>query len=75
MPPPRCAKWWSRLQFDDTLYMIDHSQVEQRYYALGRTHAGRLLFVVFTVRNNLLRVISAGDMNRKERAIYAEANP
>lgn len=55
--------------------MIDHSQVEQRYYALGRTHAGRLLFVVFTVRNNLLRVISAGDMNRKERAIYAEANP
>lgn len=57
------------------LYMIDHSQVEQRYYALGRTHAGRLLFVVFTVRNNLLRVISARDMNRKERAIYAEANP
>ena len=28
------------------------------------------LFVVFTTRDNLIRVISARDMNRKERKIY-----
>ena len=30
----------------------------------------RFLFVVFTIRNNLIRVISARDMSRKERKIY-----
>ena len=47
-----------------------HSQVEDRYYALGQTDAGRALFVVFTVRGSLIRVISARDMNRKERKEY-----
>jgi hypothetical protein len=47
-----------------------HSQVEDRYYALGQTDAGRALFVVFTVRESLIRVISARDMNRKERKEY-----
>jgi hypothetical protein len=49
---------------------IRHSEKEIRFYALGRTEAGRMLFVVFTVRANQLRVISARDMNRKERKIY-----
>ena len=47
-----------------------HSITETRYYALGRTDANRRLFVVFTIRNNLIRVISARDMNRKERKVY-----
>jgi uncharacterized protein len=46
-----------------------HSQTEDRWQALGRT-AKRFLAVVFTVRRNLIRVISARPMNRKERAIY-----
>lgn len=49
-----------------------HSASEARYYALGITNAGRRLFVVFTIRGSLLRVISARDMNRKERKIYEE---
>ena len=51
-----------------------HSQTECRYHALGRTLAGRLLHVVFTLRRQetLIRVISARDMNRKERIIYAK---
>lgn len=53
---------------------IRHSQQEIRYYALGQTDAGRKLFVVFTMRGSLLRVISARDMSRKERAIYEQAN-
>jgi uncharacterized DUF497 family protein len=48
-----------------------HSQVEDRYYALGRTSADRRLFVVFTMRGTLVRVISARDMSRKERRVYA----
>jgi hypothetical protein len=49
-----------------------HSAQENRFYALGHTDAGRLLFVVFTVRQKKVRVISARDMNRKERKVYGE---
>jgi uncharacterized DUF497 family protein len=48
-----------------------HSRREKRYYALGQTDAGRQLFIAFTLRNSLIRVISARDMNRKEKAAYA----
>jgi uncharacterized DUF497 family protein len=44
--------------------------VEERIYGLGHTDAGRLLFVAFTIRQRLIRVISARDMSRKERRIY-----
>jgi uncharacterized DUF497 family protein len=47
-----------------------HSQTEQRFYALGRTDLGRKLFVVFTIRNKKIRIISARDMNKKESEIY-----
>lgn len=47
-----------------------HSATEERLFALGHTDLGRLLFVVFTVRENLIRVISARDMNSKEKKIY-----
>lgn len=50
---------------------IKHSEHENRFYALGQTDTERLLFVVFTVRNNKIRVISARDMNRKERKVYS----
>ena len=52
-----------------------HSQAEARSYVLGQTNAGRLLFIAFTVRNNKVRVISARDLSKKERASYAKANP
>ena len=47
-----------------------HSKVETRYYLLGQTDTGRLLSVVFTIRNKLIRVISARDMSQKERRVY-----
>ncbi|MCZ2112959.1 MAG: BrnT family toxin, partial [Anaerolineae bacterium] len=50
-----------------------HSQIEQRYFALGKTNDGRTLFISFVIRTSKIRVISARDMNRKERRIYAEA--
>jgi uncharacterized DUF497 family protein len=49
---------------------LKHSQQEPRFYCLGRTGAGRLLFLVFAFRGKLIRVISARDMSRKEREDY-----
>ncbi len=49
---------------------IIHSKIEKRFYALGRTDSKRTLFIVFIVRNGLIRVISARDMSRKEREEY-----
>ncbi|MEN8230539.1 MAG: BrnT family toxin [Bacteroidota bacterium] len=51
---------------------VSHSQSEKRWFLLGKTDAHRLLFVVFTVREELIRVISARDMNKKERRLYHE---
>jgi uncharacterized DUF497 family protein len=47
-----------------------HSGNEERLYALGQSDSGRLMFVVFTIRGRLIRVISARNMSRKERRIY-----
>ena len=47
---------------------------ESRQFAFGQTDAGRLLTVVFTVRQSLLRVISVRPMSRRERREYGQAN-
>ncbi|MBM3791119.1 MAG: BrnT family toxin [Acidobacteria bacterium] len=52
---------------------VRHSQAEQRWAAWGRTTEGRALAVVFTLRGELIRPLSARDMNRKERRLYEQA--
>jgi uncharacterized protein len=47
-------------------------QREKRYYALGQTSHGRRLFVAFTIRRKLIRVISVRDMNRREQEFYGK---
>jgi uncharacterized DUF497 family protein len=49
-----------------------HSDRENRFFALGRTDANRQLFISFTVRKDLIRVISARDMTKSEKRKYAE---
>jgi uncharacterized protein len=61
--------------FDPRLLLVPdprHSQDEARLHALGETSVGRRLHVTFTLRyeGTLVRVISARDMHRKERAVY-----
>ena len=51
---------------------IKHSDKEKRWFILGNTDSGRNLFLVFTIRKKLIRVISARDMNKNEREIYNE---
>ena len=61
--------------FNQPLIILDdhkHSVSEKRFAGFGRTDAGRLLVVIFTKRGKLLRVISARDMNRRERKFYEE---
>ena len=65
--------------FNAPLLLLDdvlHSQREIRVHALGRMDTGRGLHVTFTLRQagTLIRVISARDLHRKERAIYEQAN-
>lgn len=52
---------------------IKHSMSEERWYALGQTDANRKLFIAFTIRNKLIRIISARDASKKEKLIYEEA--
>jgi uncharacterized protein len=59
--------------FNDPLIIIPdekHSTQETRYAAFGTTNNGRKLTIVFTKRNQLIRIISARDMNKKERTYY-----
>jgi len=59
--------------FNEPLIILNdpkHSLSENRWAAFGKTDTDRLLTVIFTRRDKLLRVISARDMNRKERKYY-----
>jgi len=59
--------------FNEPLIVLNdpkHSQAEKRWAIFGKTDAGRRLTVIFTKRGDLIRVISARDMNRKERYYY-----
>jgi uncharacterized DUF497 family protein len=66
-----------QLFFNDPLLLLEdakHSQSEPRIHALGKTDEGRMLHITFTLRkkNTLIRVISARDMHKKERANYEQ---
>lgn len=54
---------------------LKHSQMEPRFHALGKTTAGRLLHITFTLRfaGRKIRPISAREMHRKERRVYEES--
>ncbi len=47
-----------------------HSLLENRYYALGKTDLNRLLFAVFTIRHEKIRIISVRDMSNTEIKRY-----
>jgi uncharacterized DUF497 family protein len=66
---------WEQIFFNQPLIVKDdpkHSINEKRFYALGQKNLKRFLFIAFTVRKNLIRIISARDMGRKERRVYSD---
>lgn len=59
------------LDWDDPI----HSDVEPRFKRLGQSPGGRMLLVVYTIRESKdgkekIRLISARQANRKERQAY-----
>lgn len=50
-----------------------HSDHEPHYILIGQTKKQRVLFVVFTTRNHKIRIISARDLNIKERSLYEKS--
>jgi uncharacterized protein len=60
---------------DPNVLVLDdlvHSTPEVRWKAFGTTPQRRYLVISFTIRDPLIRVISARPMNRKERKIYEQ---
>jgi len=50
--------------------VLHTTSAENRYILLGKTKGDRLLLVVFTLRGDSIRVISARDVNKRERPLY-----
>ena len=50
----------------------DHSLDEDRAITVGLSHRGRLLMVAHTERGDRIRIISARELTRTERAQYEE---
>lgn len=60
--------------FGDPFYIIfkdpDHSAGEQRYIIIGESESSRHLFVSYTERGSKQRIISARELDPKERRQY-----
>jgi len=54
--------------FDDE----KHTAKEKRYGVFGITNQKRKLTIIFTIRNNKIRVISARNQSKKERKNYEQ---
>lgn len=58
---------------------LKHSARENRSLRLGRSLGGRVLIVAYTIRgagdDEKIRIISARQASRKERAAYASGSP
>ena len=64
--------------FNEPLLVLEdskHSNQEPRFHALGKSDDKRQLHITFTLRQDgeKIRIISARDMHKKERAIYEKA--
>lgn len=49
---------------------VNHQQQEKRFIAIGKTTEDKLLFVVFTIRIDKIRIISGRMANKKEKGVY-----
>ncbi len=51
-----------------------HSIIEKREWIIGKSYEIRVLVVVFTMREETIRIISARPASKSERKKYAESN-
>lgn len=60
---------------DDELLLwedVEHSKQEERFKAIGKIAKGDVLFLVFTLRKNKIRIVSARKVSKKERRQYEQ---
>lgn len=50
-----------------------HSQTEERFRVYGQTNKSRFTFIIFTIRKDKIRVISARNQNKKEQKQFQKA--
>jgi hypothetical protein len=50
----------------------DHSKDEERELLVGHSNKGRLLIVIYTIRADTIRIISARRATRQEAKVYAQ---
>jgi uncharacterized DUF497 family protein len=64
----------ARSVFDDAFnvefYDPDHSDDEHRFIVVGHSSSGKLLFISFTERGEMIRIISAREPTPRERRDY-----
>jgi uncharacterized DUF497 family protein len=51
-----------------------HSEQEEREWAIGEAENGKILVIVFTMRRERVRIVSARKATRRERKKYEEGN-
>ena len=66
----RFAEAMTVFEDDVMLTMPDSEPDEERFVAIGLSSLGRVLVVVYTTRIERIRIISARNATRKERAEY-----
>lgn len=54
------------------LFDMEHSKTEDRYRIIAQSQTGILLFVVYTLRNEVVRLISARKATKAEAKKYEE---
>lgn len=50
-----------------------HSQLEKRFFLIGKTKNHKLLYIAYTKRDKKIRIISARSLNQKEKYLYEKS--
>ena len=70
----RFSKALTALEDDYALTIEDDYPGERRFITLGRDETGQLLVVVYTYREDMVRIISARRATLAERAAYEQGD-
>jgi uncharacterized protein len=85
-PEKARSNWWKhQITFEEAITIFadpnlrfapdpEHSYGEEREWAIGETEEGAVLVVVFTMREDEIRIISARPATQKEIRRYESGN-
>ena len=59
---------------ENAVTIQDNRKSEERFVTIGRDFLSRILVVVYTFRNVVIRIISARKATARERKLYEEQN-